>query len=111
MPSLDRYIAYIKNTGLAPLPASVFDDDHDPIGPQIREDLAREFWIVVGDDGIRLVSDIDDQVLGLAVARASDPEHARAVIAAGYDSNERDPQKRSAMWASLWRALEAGGSR
>lgn len=36
---LTRYVQYIRNTGQVPLLSDQFDDDWEPIGPQVRGDL------------------------------------------------------------------------
>lgn len=38
-PRLRRYVEYIDNTGQRPLACSAFDEDWEPIGPQIRRDM------------------------------------------------------------------------
>lgn len=50
-----KYIDYIRNTGLVPVPTAFFDDDFEPIGPRVRERMVREGLITVATDGIRIV--------------------------------------------------------
>ena len=38
-PSLQRYVDYIRNTGRNPLEKAAFDDDWQPVGPSVREQL------------------------------------------------------------------------
>lgn len=50
----EKYIQYIKNTGHVPLPIEFFDDDWEPIGPQVRRRMVAEGSIVERDGGIYL---------------------------------------------------------
>lgn len=50
-----QYLDYIRNTTLVPLPTAAFDDDWEPIGPQVRERMVKEGLITVAADGIRIV--------------------------------------------------------
>jgi len=52
---LQKYVQYIKNTGRVPLRVDWFDDDWDPIGPKLREQMVAEGLITIQEDGIRLV--------------------------------------------------------
>jgi phage terminase large subunit GpA-like protein len=38
-PHLQKYLEYIRNTGRDPLPIAQFDEDWEPIGKQVREEL------------------------------------------------------------------------
>ena len=51
---LQKYIDYIRTTGLDPLPIVSFDDDWEPIGPMIRHDLVREQLVEEVSGGIRI---------------------------------------------------------
>lgn len=53
-----KYIDYINNTGQIPLKVEHFDDDHDPIGPMVRNDMARAGIIQMHEDGIYLRPDL-----------------------------------------------------
>lgn len=59
MPSdyLRKYVDYIRNTGQVPLKVADFDDDWEPIGPQLRQDLQIAGLITQDIDGIRLKDD------------------------------------------------------
>lgn len=52
--AFDEYLRYVKNTGMNPLPISMFDEDHEPIGPSIREDMKNMRLIAEQDGGIVL---------------------------------------------------------
>jgi predicted ThiF/HesA family dinucleotide-utilizing enzyme len=52
---LQKYVQYIKNTAHVPLRTDWFDDDWEPVGPMVREQLVKANLITVSDDGIRLV--------------------------------------------------------
>lgn len=59
MPShLDKYVQYIKNTGLIPLRVSHFDEDWEPIGPQVRRDLVSAKMIKQHGGQIYLPGDV-----------------------------------------------------
>lgn len=45
-----RALEYIRNAGGSP-EVSWFDDDHDPIGPQLRSDLRRMGMVKEREDG------------------------------------------------------------
>lgn len=53
-----KYIDYINNTGLEPLPVAAFDDDHEPIGPMVRRALVELEIIQVNSNGIYLRPDL-----------------------------------------------------
>ena len=55
---LDKYIAYIKNTGGAPT-IDQFDEDWFPIGHKIRSRLVNQGYAVEVDGVIRMRNDID----------------------------------------------------
>jgi hypothetical protein len=55
---LQKYVDYINNTSLEPLPVEYFDDDHEPIGPMERKQMIAEDLIQVRDDGIYLRPDL-----------------------------------------------------
>lgn len=44
-----RALQYIRNTGETATPA-IFDDDHEPVGPFLRQELDG-LYCYVGDDG------------------------------------------------------------
>jgi len=48
---LTKYIQYIKNTNRVPLPSYMFDEDWEPIGPKVRQQLADEGLISQGQPG------------------------------------------------------------
>ena len=48
------YVDYINNTGQVPLPVSAFDEDWDPIGPTIRQDMVRGGLVRIENGGITL---------------------------------------------------------
>ena len=48
---LRKYVDYINNTTLQPLPTEHFDDDHAPAGPMVRAQLSRKAWIVYDEHG------------------------------------------------------------
>lgn len=70
----DKYINYIRSTGLVPLRTYVFDEDWAPIGASLRSDLERAGLITVREDGIRLVeaeeSDDSDGFIEIAIVAA-----------------------------------------
>lgn len=47
-PHLQRYVDYINNTGQVPLAESAFDEDWEPIGPMVREEMRGLGLIVMG---------------------------------------------------------------
>ncbi len=51
---LRTYLQYITNTTLVPLPTAFFDEDWDPIGPKVREELYVLGWITEDENGIRI---------------------------------------------------------
>jgi hypothetical protein len=55
---LASYVSYIRNTGLVPLPSWVFDDDLDPVGPQLRARLVEAGLITEAADGLRIVEGV-----------------------------------------------------
>lgn len=55
MKHLQKYLQYIKNTGIQ-LTTDQFDDDWEPIGPMVRGDLVRE-KLVTEVDGIIAVAE------------------------------------------------------
>jgi hypothetical protein len=54
MNHLKRYCEYIRNTAKVPLPADMFDDDWEPIGPMVRRDMTAADLITEDQSGIRL---------------------------------------------------------
>lgn len=40
-PHLQKYVDYINNVGNFELHAKHFDDDHEPIGPMVRNDMSK----------------------------------------------------------------------
>lgn len=54
MSYLKQYCQYIKNTAQRPLPTEAFDDDLEPIGPMVRDQMLKEELIVISDGGIFL---------------------------------------------------------
>jgi hypothetical protein len=55
-----RAVEYIRNTGETATIAQ-FDDDHEPIGPMLRQDI-REYFSVV--DGVMKLTDAGRSALG-----------------------------------------------
>jgi hypothetical protein len=53
---LVKYVRYIRNTSLVPLPVEVFDEDWEPIGPHVRADLVRAGLVTEVAGGLRLAS-------------------------------------------------------
>lgn len=53
-----QYIEYINNTGQKPLSVSNFDEDWEPIGPRLRQDMSAADLIQVRSDGIYLRPDL-----------------------------------------------------
>jgi predicted phage terminase large subunit-like protein len=53
---LQEYLAYIRNTGQVPLPVADFDDDWEPIGPNVRRQLVAAGLAVESAGGIRLTA-------------------------------------------------------
>lgn len=49
-----QHVAYIRNTGLTPLPVAMFDDDWAPIGPTLRRDMTQAGLITEVWGGIQL---------------------------------------------------------
>ena len=60
MERFEKYITYIKNTGRVPLSVALFDDDFEPIGPTIRQELEAAGVIQIKDGGIFLVGNRND---------------------------------------------------
>lgn len=54
MSDLTKYIDYIRNTGRDPLPVEMFDEDWEPVGPMVRENLVRAGMIEETPHGIRI---------------------------------------------------------
>ena len=54
MAYLQKYIDYIRNTGLDPLPIEYFDEDWDPIGPKVRRDLVNKGFVSEVSGGLSL---------------------------------------------------------
>lgn len=54
--SLQKYVDYIRYTGRVPLRREWFDEDWDPIGPQLRRDLVAAGLVTDEPDGLRLVN-------------------------------------------------------
>ncbi len=48
---LRKYVDYINNTRLKPLPTATFDDDWSPVGPDVRSQLYKKAWIVYDKTG------------------------------------------------------------
>jgi hypothetical protein len=53
-----QYVDYINNTALEPLPLECFDEDWDPIGQTIRDELKKHEIIQVRNGGIYLRPDL-----------------------------------------------------
>ena len=53
-----EYINYINNTAQEPLPVVMFDDDWEPAGPMIRDQMVKADLIQVRADGIYLRPDL-----------------------------------------------------
>lgn len=49
--SLKKYVQYIRNTANVPLKTAHFDDDWEPIGPQLRRDLQSAGYIMYDHTG------------------------------------------------------------
>ena len=63
---LQKYVDYILNTKLEPLPVVYFDDDWSPVGPDVRQQLSRGGFITYGaggkdPEGIYLRPDLADK--------------------------------------------------
>lgn len=52
----EKYVQYIKNTRMVPLPVAFFDNDWDPIGRMVRADLEKAGLIRQTDGGILLTA-------------------------------------------------------
>ena len=50
-PRLAEYVYYINNTGLKPLPIEKFDEDWEPVGPMVRDEMLRHGYIHYGGPG------------------------------------------------------------
>ena len=62
---LQQYVDYIKNTKRVPLPVAFFDDDWEPIGPKVREELMnRGFIYYHKNGGILLRPDLENPSYG-----------------------------------------------
>lgn len=48
---LQKYVDYINNTSLKPLPVEYFDDDNDPVGPMIRTEMQKGGFIYSDPSG------------------------------------------------------------
>ena len=51
---LKQYVRYLKNTGQDPLPVEAFDEDWEPIGSRLREDLILVGWVKEVSGGLSL---------------------------------------------------------
>ncbi len=51
---LQKYVAYIKNTGRVPLLTAWFDEDWEPIGPTVRAEMVKHGLIEETSEGILL---------------------------------------------------------
>lgn len=49
-PHLQKYVDAINNTGLVPLDSEIFDEDFEPVGPQVRAEMYREGLIDYGEN-------------------------------------------------------------
>lgn len=58
MKHLNKYVDYINNTGLEPLPVRAFDEDWEPVGPRVREQMVKADMVQVREDGIYLRPDL-----------------------------------------------------
>lgn len=52
---LNKYVDYIRNTGMGPLAVHLFDEDHEPIGPSLRKALVAAGLVTQDEDGLRVV--------------------------------------------------------
>jgi len=52
---LQRYVDYLRNVGTPILATAYFDDDWDPIGPKVREQLEQAGLVEQSHGGIALV--------------------------------------------------------
>jgi hypothetical protein len=57
---LQKYVDYINNTSLEPLPVEAFDEDWDPVGSMVRAQLVNADLIQVRKDGIYLRPDLKE---------------------------------------------------
>ena len=48
------YIDYINNTGMGRVPVEIFDEDHEPVGPAVREEMYKAGLITINQDGIAI---------------------------------------------------------
>jgi hypothetical protein len=55
---LMKYVDYINNTGLTPLPVAAFDEDWEPVGQMVREQMVEADLIQCRADGIYLRPDL-----------------------------------------------------
>jgi len=53
---LEKYVSYIKSTGRSPLPVEMFDEDWEPIGPQVRRQLLTAGLVAQCAGGLVLVN-------------------------------------------------------
>lgn len=51
---LAKYLDYVRNTGLVPLPVAMFEDDWEPIGRSVLNDLELEGFVEISPDGITI---------------------------------------------------------
>lgn len=49
---LIQYLKYMRATGQSSVPNDWFDDDHEPIGPTLRQDLVHAGYVI--DNGASL---------------------------------------------------------
>lgn len=59
-PVAQKALKYIQNTG-GRIPVETFDDDNEPIGPQLREDI-RDF--VIEENGELRLNDFGKSLVG-----------------------------------------------
>lgn len=58
-PMAQQALKYIKNTG-GRIPVETFDDDHEPVGPQLRKDI-RSF--VIEENGELRLNDMGQSLV------------------------------------------------
>ena len=63
-----RAIEYIRNAGGSP-EVAWFDDDHEPIGPQLRADLRKDGYATQRHDAFTMKLHIELTEAGAAVLR------------------------------------------
>jgi hypothetical protein len=59
---LRRYVEYIHNTGQRPLSCAAFDEDWEPVGPRVRDEM-RALGLIEAWGGALMLTDKGEALL------------------------------------------------